>query len=548
VSNRFSHATVVTALVIAVFALYAPSLSNPLIWDDAIHLEKVRDKGPGAAFERVAGKYRRPAVLLSYSVQDAVGLGSPTWLHAFNVVVHAANAAMVYALAAALGSGMNVALAGAVLFAFHPLQSAAVGYVSGRTDLLATAFVLLTVGAALRSTRRHAAHAWPVIAGIGAICAGLSKESGLIAGPVAAAVVYHGRTHGARHGTAAATAALFGSLVVAPFVMPPAMFDIADVSLADRFADAGTVLATYARLVVWPTGLHLDRLTPVWRGWIPLGIAFALGALFLLRDFPRHPTISRLCLVGMLAGYLPVSGIIPIYPALSGRWVFTPEHGLYAALAVVAPLFAYGISALSLGVATFAPGRSARLARMATLAIVPVAAASWTAPVLARQRVLASEETAYRATLAHSPSPRACFNLGVLLLDQRRDAEAAALYADCIEISPTDAGMYVQIGVAYQRLGERNKAELAFAKAVELAPDDPLAWSNYANLDAASGAYLLARKKWRRALEIDPSFALALEGLRKLDAVERQAGGTGLPDTPEAGSVTPGGPVPPRQP
>jgi hypothetical protein len=523
VSNRFSHATVVVALVVAIFGLYAPSLSNPLIWDDAIHLEKVRADGAAAAFERVAGKYRRPAVLLSYRAQDALGLGSPMALHAFNVAVHAANAAMIYALASALGSGMNVALAGAVLFAFHPLQSAAVGYVSGRTDLLALSFTLLAIGAALRSTRRRAAGMWAVLAGIAAASAGLSKESGLVAGPLAAAFVYHARAHGARRGTVAAAASLLGSLVVAPFVIPPATFDVAHVSLGDRFADAGTVLAAYARLLAWPAGLHLDRLTPVWRGWIPLGVAFALGTLILMRAFPRRPSVTRLCLVAVLAGYLPVSGIIPIYPALSGRWVFTPEHGLYMTLAAAAPLFAYGVAVLSRGVARMVPGRLARVARLATLTIVPLAAAAWTGPVLARQRVLASEETAYRSTLAHSPSPRACFNLGVLLLDARRDAEAADLYQDCIAISPSDAGMHVQLGVAYQRLGERNKAELAFAKGVELAPDDALAWSNYANLDAASGDYAAARKKWQRALAIDAGFAPALEGLRKLDLIDGQA-------------------------
>lgn len=538
-SKRFSHATVVTALVVAVFGLYAPSLSNPLIWDDAIHLERVRAEGASAAFERVAGKYRRPAVLSSYLVQGALGLDSPMALHAFNVAVHAANAAMVYALAMALGSGMNVSLAGAVLFAFHPLQSAAVGYVSGRTDLLAAMFALLAIGAALRSTRRRAAGVWAVLAGLAAASAGLSKESGLVAGPVAAAFVYHARAHGARRGTVAAASALLGSVVVAPFVLPPAMFDVARVSLGDRFADAGTVLATYVHLLIWPAGLHLDRLTPVWRGWIPLGVAFALGSLILLRAFPRRPNVKRLCLVTMLAGYLPVSGIVPIYPALSGRWVFTPEHGLYMPLAAGAPLFAYAIAYLSRGMATFAPGGLARVARLATLAVVPLAAAAWTGPVLARQQVLASEETAYRTTLEYSPSPRACFNLGVLLLGERRDAEAAALYEDCIVISPKDAGMYVQLGVAYHRLGERGKAEAAFAKAVELAPDDPLAWSNYANLDAAMGAYAPARKKWQRALAIDPAFAPALEGLRKLDRVEGQGGGA---------AVSGGEPVLPPQP
>jgi tetratricopeptide (TPR) repeat protein len=186
------------------------------------------------------------------------------------------------------------------------------------------------------------------------------------------------------------------------------------------------------------------------------------------------------------------------------------------------------------------PQRAARVARLATLAIVPLAAAAWTGPVLARQHVLASEESAYRTTLEHSPSPRACFNLGVLLLDSRRDAEAADLYEDCIAISPNDAGMYVQLGVAYQRLGDRNKAEISFAKAVDLAPDDPLAWSNYANLEAASGSYGAARQKWQRALVIDPDFGPALEGLRKLEIVEREAA--------ERAALSPGAPELPPQP
>jgi hypothetical protein len=536
--NRFSHATVIVALAAAISGLYARSLSNPLIWDDTIHLEKIRVEGPDAAFEDVAGKYRRPLVLLSYVAQDAVGLGSPRALHGFNVAVHAANAALVYALALAFGTGMNVALAGAVLFAFHPLQSAAVAYVSGRTDLLATWFTLVAVAAALRSTHRRRSPLWTPLAIFATACAGLSKESGLVAGLIVAAVVYQARARGARRGGVSAAGALAATAVVAPFVVPRAAFQVEGVSISDRLADAGTVLATYARLVVWPSGLHLDRLTPVWQGWLPLGVAFVVAALLLLRAFPRRPNPTRFALLTLLVAYLPVSGIVPIYPALSGRWVFTPEHGLYMALAPAGPLFAYGVALVSRGLATVVPTPLARVSKLATLALIPLAALAWTGPVLARQDVLASEESAYRATLARSPSPRACFNLGVLLLDQHRDAEAAAVYEECSKISPSDAGMYLQLGVAYQRLGERFKAEISFAKAVELTPADPLAWSNYANLDAAAGDYGGARQKWQRALGIDPGFAPALEGLRKLAAVT--GGGVS--------AASPGVPAPPPQP
>lgn len=514
----------VVALAGAIFGLYARSLSNPLIWDDTIHLEKIREGGVGAAFEAVAGKYRRPLVLLSYRAQDAAGLGSAEALHAANVGMHALNAALVYALAIMLGSGMNVALAGAVLFAFHPLQSAAVAYVSGRTDLLATAMALLAVAAALRCTRRGTSPAWAVLATLAAGAAALAKESGLVAGPLAAAAVYHVRARGARRGGAAAGGPLLASLAAAPFVVPKAVLQTTGVAFVDRFADAGTALVTYARLILWPAGLHLDRLTPVWRGWIPLGVLLVVAGLVLLRAFPRRPSAIRFASLALFLAYLPVSGFVPIYPALAGRWVFTPEHGLYLALATLGPLFAYGVALLSRGLATMAPPALGRLVRLATLALVPLAAAAWTGPVLARQQVLASEESAYRATLAFSPSPRACFNLGVLLLAEQRNDEAAKTYETCSEISPNDAEMHVQLGVAYQRLGERNKAEISFARAVDLEPGSALAWSNYASLEAAAGDFAQARAKWERALQIDPNFAPALEGLRKLAMVEAGRG------------------------
>jgi tetratricopeptide (TPR) repeat protein len=49
--------------------------------------------------------------------------------------------------------------------------------------------------------------------------------------------------------------------------------------------------------------------------------------------------------------------------------------------------------------------------------------------------------------------------------------------------------VYVQLGVAYQRARDRNKAELAYAKALALDPKSAYAWSNYASLDATSAGF-----------------------------------------------------------
>ena len=49
-----------------------------------------------------------------------------------------------------------------------------------------------------------------MVVGVAVACAGMSKESGLIAGPLAAAFVYHARAHGARRGGTTTVAALIG--------------------------------------------------------------------------------------------------------------------------------------------------------------------------------------------------------------------------------------------------------------------------------------------------------------------------------------------------
>ena len=517
--KHVSHGGAAAILAVVVLALYSPSLSNPLIWDDTIHLEKMRHEGPAAAFERVSDKYRRPLVLLSYSVQDAFGLASPAGLHAFNAALHAGNALLVYVLALTLGTGANVAIAGAALFAFHPLQSAAVAYVSGRTDLLATCFTLVAVLMALRSTLRGGSRFHSSAAAVACVAAGLSKESGLVAGPLAAAAFYCARKPGLPLDRRAMAICVAASLATALFVIPPAVRDGLGVSLDARLADAGTALVTYVRLLVWPSGLHLDRLTAVSSGLRFFGLWVVLAVVFAVRELARRPTPGRYASFCAVLAYLPVSGLFPIYPALAGRWVFTPEHGLYLTLAALGPVIANLVAAGATRVAFNAPPHLFRWVRVAPLVLAPIAALAWTEPVLERQRSLADEESAYRTTLTYSPSPRACFNLGVIQLAKRHDEEAARTYEDCIHMSPSDAGMYVQLGVAYQRIGDRNKAEIALAKAVELAPSDALAWSNYASLEAAGGEYADARAKWEKALALDPSFAPALEGLKKLDAI-----------------------------
>jgi len=500
----------------------------------------MRTAPAATAFRREGDGYLRPLVLLSYAAQARLGLDTPAALHGANIAVHALNGVLLFLLCVGLGVPASVAAAGTAVFSAHPLASAAVAYVSGRTDLLAACFMLMALLVAHRARRRSALDAANVrarvvletlrITGVVVLvaCAALSKESGLLAGVLVAGVWWLEERRVTARPTAAPSlargrlalpaAAMVTSFVLAVLVAPPGLGNAARIDLDARMRAVGAALSTYARLAIMPSGLHLDRLTEVAGGydaWIGGASAVAIGIIIAV--FVWRPSRLRFALVALVLLALPASNLLPIYPAIAERWVFTGEQLAYLPLAPLAILAACALAAV-VGRAA----RSVRVRDVAVLATAAVVVAASVAPVRARQAELADPVAVYRNTLAHSPSPRACFNLGVALLTGGKAAEAASVYERCARISPHDAGIYVQLGVAYQRSGERNKAEISYAKALELDPEDPYAWSNYASLDATAGSYAEARQKWQRALALAPGFAPAIEGLRKLDSISRE--------------------------
>lgn len=107
----------------------------------------------------------------------------PAWAHGLNVALHLGNGALVYALGAMLVDP-PVGAAAALIFLLHPLNVEAVRYVTARSDLLLTLCSLLTVWFAVQAVDRGGA--WRlVLCLLFALCAALTKEIGIVAGPLA---------------------------------------------------------------------------------------------------------------------------------------------------------------------------------------------------------------------------------------------------------------------------------------------------------------------------------------------------------------------------
>jgi tetratricopeptide (TPR) repeat protein len=524
------------ALPLLVALGYAPALRNDLVWDDRIHVLEnpaVRESRWIEIATRPVGSYYRPVVFASFALEALAADAAAPVLHATNLALHSLAACLLFAAASALGATPGAALAASSLFALHPVNSEAVLYASGRTDVLAAAFalaaLLLHARAAgwcglrrLRGARIGAALGFALALGC--------KESALTL-PLAFAVGDRLLAADRRRGLAELRRLWPHALVLAAYAgwrasLPGAGLALdAPADAVPALAAASAALADYARLLLVPAGLHLERFAASEPPWRPVAGLLVLG-LGLLAAWRARPPI-RFWLAWAALAYLPTSNLVPVYPGLPPGLVFAPEHFLYLPSTGL-------LAALALAAAP-------RLARRTlALGLIPVLLA-YAAILRDRARDWRDEERLYTHTLEYSPaSARVRLNLGNLLLSRGETERAAAEFAAGLAHHPDDPDLLTNAGLAWLALGRLPEAERALARAASVDPMDAQAWANLGALYGATGRLDEARRSYERALERDPRNADARRGLRILDGLAPPPGSRldqPSPRDPDAGSA-----------
>lgn len=331
-------------------AAYAPSLDGEFVWDDVI---LIRDnpalrtlEGAWAAatgdFFRQSGAslpasgYRRPLPTLLNAATLWLAGTSPLPFRLTNLALHLLAVALALLALVRLGLAPTPAVLGAGLFALHPVQTEAVAFISGRTDLLAAVFALASLLAYLHA-RRRGGYAAPAAGLVAFALAGLSKEvawmlpAALLALERAGLVAPHGRR---RRGLLAGYAT-----VLALLLLPRLLGAVPGVERlyfpAERLpVVVPNLAATYARLLVWPTELRAlyDDL-PVARAGaltaIGAAVLVALAVAALQRGAPR--LAAGAAWIGSFL--LPVLHLVPIPTLAAERYLYLPALGLGLLLA-----------------------------------------------------------------------------------------------------------------------------------------------------------------------------------------------------------------------
>lgn len=487
------------AVAAAAFLVNAGALRNGFALDD---LPLVRDN---SAIASLSGALRlfvrpywdvpgesyglyRPLTTLSFSVNRAVAGAAPLGFHVGNLLLHAAASALAWFALRRAGTRYGTALAGALLFAVHPVHVEAVANVAGRSEILAGAFAL----AAWLAHRRWVDGVgrpgrWAAAAGGAYLAAVLSKEGAVLAPLLFLADDAMRARETERRGPGWAARALpYAAALVALVVLRGAALGwhqgaasalpldnpTLGAGVLARILTALWVQARYLALVLWPGTLvsdyGLDAVPLVTRWADPRAIvgaaAVALVAAGALWGWRRSRPVALASLVWIVF-LLPSSNLL--FPA----GTLMAERLLY--LPILGPCLLAGH--LVAGVAAI-PGRPfARRARLAAVtAVVGTAVVALSLRTI--ERVPAWKDNATLAVTDVRTEPRSAklqAGAAIALAAAGRRREAEEHLRRAIEIYPDYAQCHYNLGVLLVDRGALAEGETHLRRALALAPDNP---------------------------------------------------------------------------
>jgi tetratricopeptide (TPR) repeat protein len=109
--------------------------------------------------------------------------------------------------------------------------------------------------------------------------------------------------------------------------------------------------------------------------------------------------------------------------------------------------------------------------------------------------------------------PRADFEDALRLLEQEQYEPGIALLLEVTEAAPDVTAPHIDLGIAYVRVNDLERAEASIKKALELNPRHPVAHNELGIVYRRTGRFEQARKSYEQALAAYPDFHFARRNL-----------------------------------
>ncbi len=537
------------------------------------------------AWHSEVGQNWHPLTMMTHMLDCQLFGVQPWWPHLVNVLLHTANALLLFALLARMTGAVWRGAAVAALFAWHPLHVESVAWIAERKDVLSTFFWFLTIWAYLRYAEELKVHRskFRVFYALSLLvfALGLMSKPMLVTVPFSLLLLDYwplGRMKSGAQavrlvvekipfflGSAALSVVTYRIQEQGGAVLPMQAFP-----LGSRLANALASYARYIEMMFWPrhlAGLYLRSDQWPWWGPALAGLLLLAVSALAVAQSRRRPylAVGWFWYVGTL---VPVIGLVQVgMQSMADHYTYVPLIGLFIIL-----VWGGGEWAAAWHWMRFAP--AAMAAALASCAVLTVHQEFyWKDSETLFKRMIDSTPDNYiahydlgnlyyrqgrtdeaisnlAAAIAEQPNyAEAHNNLGSIFLEQKRYDEALQHYRAAARVHPAClyylnlANALADSASAHHDTNEFAEAVQTYRQALRLNPASSDAHHNLGLTWQAQGRALEAEAEFEEELKLRPAdaktefeLALILTGLGKKDkAAEHCRQALRLqPDFPEA--------------
>ena len=548
---------IMLALAALTAAVYAPLRHSEFVaFDDPVYVSENPHIAGGITWQGVSWALTsgyaanwHPVTWLSHMIDVEFFGWNAGQHHLVSVVLHIANALLLFGLLYRMTGAIGRSAFVAGLFSVHPLHVQSVAWVAERKDVLSTLFWILTLWAYAAYVRRPCWQRYFRMLVLFAL--GLMAKPMLVTVPFVLVLldVWPLGRASLPGGWAVwrrmilekipLFALAAASSVVTLIVQQGggAVAELRSIPLSLRLENALVSYVAYIGKMLWP-----DRLAVLYPLPPSIPLLAVAGAVLLLTGISylavRTAGIRPYLAVGWflyLGTLVPVIGLVQVgLQSMADRYTYVPLIGLFVMVAWGIPdllaRFPYRRHAIPLSAALvllgFAIAARAQVrhwkdsvalwGNVTEVALGMEKAQAHTAlGSILREQGRIDEATAnYAEAIRADPdTAEAHYGMGLILAGRGKLDEAIASFSDAVRLKPDHAAAHVNLGRALASQGKAGAASLHFAEAVRLEPGSAEVYRDLGRSLLHQGKAGEAAKAFSEAVRLKPDFAEARSDL-----------------------------------
>jgi protein O-mannosyl-transferase len=499
----------IVLLVALVILAYQPAWHGGFLWDDDAYVTNndlltARDGLRRIWFSFDSPSQYFPLVYTTFRIERALWGLNPTGFHLVNILLHTANALLVWRLLTRLR--VPGAWLAAAIFALHPVQVESVAWITERKNVLMGFFFLLTILAWIEFIDLDTKRRWRFYA-LALVLYALALFSKTTACTLPAAlllILWLQKKPIDKQRLTQIIPFLFLGIAMGLLTVwweryhqgtRGLMFALGPI---ERVLIASRAVWFYLSKLVWPSNLIF--IYPQWTVspthladyfWLLAGAGLCAAIYFARRYLGRSMEVAALFFVATLS---PVIGFIMLY---TFRYTFVADH--YQYLACIGP-----IALASAGVANLVRLNAWRYC-------IFVAAACALAVLTWRQSSMYADiEALWRTTIARNPGCWMAYNnLGIVLSQKGEIDSAIGHYQKTLEMKPDFADAEYNLANALVQKGQIDEGLLHAQRAATLKGNDPEVQVGLGNALLHKGLVEQAIAHYEKALTLRPYYFAA---------------------------------------